>query len=189
MRVLIVDERPERLEALARALEAEGHDVVTAPRERTDLHACIREVAPDVVVIDVQVPDRDVLEDTRRIAREQPKPIVMFVDESDDESTRAAIEAGVAAYVVNGASPARVRSILAVAVARFREHQHLRSELARARSSLAERKLVDRAKGLLMERRGWSEDEAYRALRQMAMNRNMRLVEVARSVLEMVHLL
>jgi response regulator NasT len=113
----------------------------------------------------------------------------MFVDESDDESTRAAIEAGVAAYVVKGAGPERVKPLLQVAIARFREFQHLRAELARARSSLADRKIIDRAKGILMERRHWSEEQAYRQLREMAMSRNMRLVEVARGVIDLADVL
>jgi len=185
LRVLVVDRTEDRSHALREALEAEGYVVLAPESERFDLLACVRDLAPDVVIIDMDSPDRDMLEDSRRVFQEQPKPIVMFVDESDNASIRAAVEAGVASYVVKGASPERVRPVLEVAVARFREFQSLRDELAEARSSLADRKVVERAKGILMQRRGCTEDDAYRALRQMAMSRNQRLVEVARNVIEL----
>ena len=128
-------------------------------------------------------PDRDTLEDMQRITSEQPRPIVMFVDESDSESIRTAVRAGVAAYVVKGSSADRIRPVLEVAVARFEEFQALKSELARAQSTLADRKIIERAKGILMEKRGFSEEEAFRMLRKMAMNQGVRLAEVARHVL------
>jgi response regulator NasT len=185
LRVLIVDRTEDRSHALREALEREGYVVLAPEGDRFDLLACVRDLAPDVVIIDMDSPDRDMLEDSRRVFQEQPKPIVMFVDESDSASIRAAVEAGVASYVVKGASPERVRPVLEVAIARFREFQALRTELAEAKSSLAERKLVERAKGILMQRRGCSEDDAYRALREMAMSRNQRLIEVARNVIDL----
>lgn len=189
LRVLIVDRTLDRSHALREALEREGYVVVSPPAGRFDLLRCVRELAPDVVIIDMDSPERDMLEDSRRVFEEQPRPIVMFVDESDSESIRAAVQAGVASYVVKGASPERVRPVLEVAIARFREFQALKTELAEARSSLADRKLIERAKGILMERRGCSEDDAYRALRHMAMSRNQRLIEVARNVIELAKLI
>jgi two-component system, response regulator / RNA-binding antiterminator len=185
LRVLIVDRTVDRSHALREALEAEGYVALTPPDRSSDLLRCVRELEPDVVIIDMDSPDRDMLEDSRRIFQEQPKPIVMFVDESDSDSIRQAVQAGVASYVVKGASPERVRPVLEVAIARFRAFQELKTELAQARNSLADRKLIERAKGILMERRGCSEDDAYRGLRQMAMSRNQRLVEVARNVIEL----
>jgi response regulator NasT len=189
LRVLIVDRTVDRSHALREALEREGYVVLMPPAGRFDLLRAVRELAPDVIIVDMDSPDRDILEDSRRVFLEQPKPIVMFVDESDSASIRAAVDAGVASYVVKGASPERVRPVVEVALARFRAFQELKSELAEARNSLAERKLVERAKGILMERRGCSEDDAYRMLRQMAMSRNQRLVDVARNVIEMATLL
>jgi response regulator NasT len=189
LRVLIVDRTIDRSHALREALEREGYVALVPPAGRFDLLRCVRELEPDVVIIDMDSPDRDILEDSRRIFQEQPKPIVMFVDESDSDSIRQAVEAGVASYVVKGASAERVRPVLEVAIARFRAFQDLKTELAQARNSLADRKLIERAKGILMERRGCSEDDAYRTLRQMAMSRNQRLVEVARNVIDLAALI
>jgi response regulator NasT len=141
------------------------------------------------VIVDMQSPDRDVLEDMQRLNRDQPRPIVMFVDESDNESIHAAVEAGVSAYVVNGLQAGRVRPIIEVAIARFQAFQALRGELEAARTSLAERKLIERAKGILMSRRNVDEEQAYRLLRKTAMDRKTKLVEVARQVIEMAELL
>ena len=189
LRVLIVDRTADRSHALREALEREGYVVLMPPEGRFDLLRAVRELEPDVIIVDMDSPERDILEDSRRVFQEQPRPIVMFVDQSDSASIRAAVDAGVASYVVKGASPERVRPVVEVALARFRAFQELKSELAEARNSLAERKLVERAKGILMERRGCSEDDAYRMLRQMAMSRNQRLADVARNVIEMATLL
>ena len=189
LRVLIVDRTVDRSHALREALEREGYVALTPPSGSFDLLRCVRELEPDVIIVDMDSPDRDILEDSRRVFLEQPRPIVMFVDESDSASIRAAVEAGVASYVVKGASPERVRPVVEVALARFRAFQSLRIELDEARNSLAERKLVERAKGILMQRRGCCEDDAYRMLRQMAMSRGQRLADVARNVIEMATLL
>jgi response regulator NasT len=171
------------------ALEASGCEVVAVVPRGLDLFQHLREIDADAIVIDMESPDRDMLEDTRRISSENPRPIVMFVDDGDPDAIRAAIRAGVAAYVVKGANPDRVKSVLDVAIARFQELQSLRAELGKARTSLEERKVIDRAKALLIEKRGMSEDGAYKALRRLAMERNVRLVEVARSVLTMADLM
>jgi response regulator NasT len=183
LRVLLVDGRADRARDLAHTLEAAGCRVVAQLVGGIDLHATLRAVQPDVVIVDMDSPDRDMLEDMQRISSEQPRPIVMFVDESDSESIRSAVRAGVAAYVVKGASPERIRPVLEVACARFEQFQALKSDLARAQSDLAERKIVERAKGILMEKRGWSEEAAFQALRRMAMRQNVRLVEAARHVI------
>jgi response regulator NasT len=183
LRVLLVDERADRARDLASTLEAAGCQVVAQLVGAVDLHETLRAVQPDVVIVDMDSPDRDTLEDMQRITSEQPRPIVMFVDETDSESIRTAVRAGVAAYVVKGASAERIRPVLEVACARFEEFQALRSELARAQSTLADRKLIERAKGILMEKRGLSEEIAFQMLRKMAMNQGVRLAEVARHVL------
>ena len=183
LRVLLVDERADRARDLASTLEAAGCQVVAQLVGAVDLHATLRAVQPDVVIVDMDSPDRDTLEDMQRITSEQPRPIVMFLDETDSESIRTAVRAGVAAYVVKGASAERIRPVLEVACARFEYLQSLESELARAQSDLAERKVIEKAKGILMQKRGWSEDVAFSMLRKMAMNQGVRLVEVARHVL------
>jgi response regulator NasT len=181
--VLLVDERADRARDLASTLEEAGCQVVAQLVGAVDLHATLRAVQPDVVIVDMDSPDRDTLEDMKRITSEQPRPIVMFVDETDSESIRTAVRAGVAAYVVKGASPERIRPVLEVACARFEHLQALEGELARAQSTLADRKLIERAKGILMEKRGLSEELAFQMLRNMAMKRGMRLADVARHVL------
>lgn len=189
LRIALVDEKAERSSDLERALGEAGFEVVARLGGPEDLRARIAELAPDVVIIDMQSPDRDVLEDMQRLHREHPRPIVMFVDESDSESIRAAVEAGVSAYVVNGLKARSVRPIIEVAIARFRAFQALRDELAAARTSLAERKLIERAKGILMSRRGVSEEEAYQLLRKSAMDRKMKLADVAKNLIEMAEFL
>jgi response regulator NasT len=189
LRIALVDERPERADALERALVAEGYEVLARLSSGDDLRARLSELAPDVIIVDMQSPDRDVLEDMHHLHRERPRPVVMFVDESDSESIRAAVRAGVSAYVVNGLRSRNVRPIVEVAIARFEEFQALRAELDAARVGLEERKLVERAKGLLMQRRGVGEEEAYRMLRKAAMDRQLKLAEVARHLIEMAELL
>jgi response regulator NasT len=188
-RIALVDENPERSGDLERALAAEGYEVVARLGGRDDLRARIAELAPDVIIVDMQSPDRDVLEDMQRIHRDQPRPIVMFVDESDGPSIRAAVRAGVSAYVVDGLRSRSVRPIVDVAIARFEEFQALRQELEEARESLEERRLVERAKGILMQRRGLAEDDAYRLLRKAAMDRQIKLGELARQVIAAAELL
>ncbi|MEM7410486.1 MAG: ANTAR domain-containing protein [Myxococcota bacterium] len=189
LRVLLVDDRPDRARDLARDLEQAGCLVVAQLTGPVDLHATLRGVQPDVVVIDMDSPSRDTLEDMHRIHREQPRPIVMFVDDGDTESMRTAVRAGVAAYVVKGATPERIRPLLELACARFETFQSLRDELERAQSSLAERKLIEKAKGVLMETRGQSEQEAFSSMRKLAMDQGKRIVDVARAVLSAAELL
>ena len=189
LRIALVDESPDRAGALERALVAEGYEVLARLSSGDDLRARISELAPDVIIVDMQSPDRDVLEDMQHLHRERPRPVVMFVDESDSESIRAAVRAGVSAYVVNGLRSRNVRPIVEVAIARFEEFQALREELDAARVGLEQRKLVERAKGLLMQRRGVGEEEAYRMLRKAAMDRQLKIADVARHLIEMADLL
>jgi response regulator NasT len=182
IRVVIVDENEERSQLIEAGLVADGCEVVARLIGFADLQERINEIEPDVVIVDMESPDRDTLEDMSRITRHQPRPTVMFVDRSDSESIRAAVQAGVSAYVVDGLSPERVRPILEVAIARFNESQTLRRELETARSTLEDRKVIERAKGILMKTRGLTEDDAFRLLRKMAMDRKMRLAAVAREV-------
>ncbi|MDJ0790153.1 MAG: ANTAR domain-containing protein [Myxococcota bacterium] len=189
LRVLLVDQREERSSELAQGLESAGCLVVAHSTPSLDLSRTVASCKPDVVIIDVDSPDRDTLEGMRRLDETQPHPIVLFADESDEDSIRRAMRAGVAAYVVKGAQADRVRPVLEVAMARFREHRALVDELAQVKSTLKERKLVDRAKGILMEKRQLSEPDAYALLRKMAMDKSLRLADVARRVIDMAELL
>lgn len=189
LRVLVVDGEQRRAADMVAVLTAAGYEVSAVVETQSDLYAKVREIRPDVIIIDMDSPDRDMLEHLRGISRDDPRPIVMFCDDDADETIRAAVKAGVSAYVVDGLHPRRVKPILQAAVARFSEFQTLRLELAKAQSTLAERKLLERAKGIIMKQRGVSEEEAYHALRKLAMNRNQRIAEVAENVIAAAELL
>ncbi len=189
LRVLLIDEREERSSELTRGLEEAGCLVVAQSTPSPTLARIVAESQPDVVIIDVASPDRDTLEGMRELDETQPRPVVLFSSEDDRGTIRKAIRAGVAAYVVRGAQPERVRAVIDVAIARFEAHRELVEELAQVKSTLEDRKLLDRAKGILMEKRGVAEAEAYSMLRKMAMDKSMRLADVARRVLEMADLL
>jgi len=189
LRIVLVDDQVARRGDLERALVEAGYEVAARLSSGGDLRARVAELSPDLLIVDLQSPDRDVLEDMQRMHQEQPRPMVMFVDESDSQSIQTAVRAGVSAYVVGGLPARRIRPIVEVAIARFEQFQSLRTELAETRERLDQRKLIDRAKGILMSKRGVSEDEAYRLLRKTAMDRKARLVEVARNVIELAELL
>ena len=186
---MLVDSDPARADILAQALGDAGHKVIAQIRDDGNLAAEVARHQPDVIVIDMEAPSRDTLEQMREIGRDQPKPIILFSDQRDPDYIRQAVQAGVSAYVVDGLSRERVMPIVEVAVARFREFQALKQELDDAKTQLADRKIIDRAKGLLMDRKGMSEDEAYRFLRKTAMSRNARLGEVARMLVSLEDLL
>jgi response regulator NasT len=189
LRVLLVDQEPDRASTLERVLRDEGYVLLGKVAPDHELLSLVRRLGPDVIIVDMALPDRDTLEYMATLTRDQPKPIVMFVDQSDETMIGRAVKAGVSAYVVDGVDPLRVKPIVDVAIAQFRAFQALRDELAQTKSTLAGRKLIDRAKGLLMAERGLSEDDAYRALRKLAMDRGMRLTEVAENVLAVAKLL
>ncbi len=189
MRVLVVDESDERAAILRDALTSAGHEVAASLSSPLELLRAADELRPDVIVIDTESPSRDVLEHLVIVSQSSPRPIVMFATDGGGEAIRQAVRAGVSAYVVDGLDAARVNTIVEVACARFDEFQRLRAELAEANLKLSERKLVERAKGLLMQSRGLSEDEAYHALRKLAMTRKLRLGDIAQQVLDAADLL
>jgi response regulator NasT len=189
MRVLVVDESPERAELLREGLERAGHEVTATLSSPLALLKTIDELAPDVIVIDTDSPSRDVLEHLVFVSRHTPRPVVMFSQDDAPETIRAATRAGVSAYVVDGLDRGRIKPIIDAAVARFEDFQALRAQLAEAELKLSERKIVERAKGMLMKSRGLDEDAAYAALRKMAMDRKLKLVDVAQRVLDAADLL
>jgi response regulator NasT len=189
LRVLLVDDNQERRVMLERALMLAGYQVFAPTGAGKDLIGMVQSTQADVIVIDVDSPDRDTLEHMCSIARDLARPMVMFTHDEDAERMRTAIRAGVSAYVVGGLAGDRVKHIVDVAVLRFEQHQTLRRELDQAKNSLAERKLIERAKGILMRQRDCGEEQAFQALRKMAMDRNRRLGEVAQSVIDAAELL
>jgi len=189
MRVLVVDESEERAAVLRESLLMAGHEVIASLTSPLELLRAVEDLRPDVIVIDTESPTRDVLEHLVIVSQSSPRPIVMFATDRGGEKIRAAVRAGVSAYVVDGLDGTRVNTIVEVACARFEEFQRLKTELAAANLKLTERKLVERAKGLLMHSRGMSEDDAYHALRKLAMAKKLRLGDVAQQVLDAAGLL
>lgn len=189
LRVLLVEQDPERATMVRAALGEAGYTVVAQVTNASELLAGVRAAQPDVIIIDRDSPDRDTLEHVCVITRDEPRPIVMFTQDKDQGRMRAALKAGVSAYVVDGLAAERVQPIVNVALARFEQWQALRQELDQAQTGLAERKTIERAKGILMTQRRCSEEEAYRLLRKTAMDRNARLSEVAENVVAMAKLL
>lgn len=157
--------------------------------DQADLGRRIAESRADVVLVDLTSPSRDALEQVAAASGSMERPVAMFVDRSDAETTRAAIEAGVSAYVVDGLRRERIRPIVEMAISRFHAFARLRAELAATKEALAERKTIDRAKGLLMKARGLSEDEAYALMRKTAMEKGRKLGDIARALLDAAELL
>lgn len=189
MRVIVVDDDRDRALSVRDALEANGCAVVALCRTGDDLPARVAELRADVIIVDIDSPDRDTLEDMRRVSLEQRRPVVMFAQDGKPETIRAAVEAGVAAYVVDGLKPDRVRPVVDVAIARFAQFHELRAELDKARTTLAERKRIEKAKGILMKRRGIDEEAAFALMRRMAMDQKARLGDIAARIIEAAELL
>ena len=183
MRVLIIDPDEARAALVAEGLADVKPLTVRRAAAFDEAEAELASFAPDVIVIACDSPDRDTLESLRDSTDANPRPVVMFVDRSAPGLAEAAVESGVAAYVVDGLQPGRVRSILEVAMSRFQLMQKLRSDLDKAKADLASRKTVERAKGLLMKERGMDEDAAYRLLRKLAMDSGRPLGAVAADLL------
>ncbi len=183
LHILVIDENRIRAAIIEAGLREAGHDRVTVLSETTALMRRIVEINPDVIVIDLENPNRDVLEHMFQVSRAAGRPVAMFVDRSDQTAIEAAIEAGVSAYVVDGLKKERVKTILDTAISRFAAFDRLRRELLEAKSELADRKTIDKAKQLLMRTRGLSEADAYALLRRTAMNQSRRIADIAESLI------
>lgn len=188
-KVLLIDSNTNRSHSLAETLQTLGYHPIIRLEDSQLLLTTVKQQHPDIILIDMQSPDRDTLESLNSVHREIPKPVVFFAEQSDLATTHAAISAGVSAYIVNDLPSKRLQSVLEVAIARFQEHQKLREELTDYKNRLQDRKDVDKAKGMLMEYRQLSEEEAYQLLRKMAMDRNMRMGEAARNFIAAMALL
>lgn len=189
MRIVIVDDSGLRATVLEDGLREAGYDDIHLVPPRGAFVARIERMAPDVVLIDLGNPSRDTLEEMLTVSRALAKPIAMFVDQSDDSMIEAAIDAGISAYVVDGLRKERVKPIINLAVRRFQAFARMQTELAEARTELADRKIIDRAKAILISTRGLTEPDAYAALRKAAMNQNKKIVDVASAIITAADLL
>jgi response regulator NasT len=179
----------QRSRSLRIGLLASGYNIVAVLPVDAFLPERIAQIQPDMIIVDAQSDARDTLEHVVMSTREARRPIVLFTEDADTSHVGAAIAAGVTAYVVAGLAPERIKPVLDVALARFRHEQGLRRELADARTQLSDRKLIERAKGVLMSRQGLSEEEAYARLRKTAMDRGLRLADVAQRLLDVADVL
>lgn len=186
LRIILVDDTPARASLLEEALAACGHRVLATLPSASGLLKQVECQRPDAVIVDLESPDRDVLEAMSLLNHHQPLPVLMFAASDDPEQIQRAVKAGVSAYIVDGLASHRVRSLIDVAIARFHEYQALRQELADARQALAGKDTVERAKQLLMRHRQLNEDDAHRALQKLAMERGRKLVAVAREVVDIL---
>jgi two-component system, response regulator / RNA-binding antiterminator len=189
LQIAVVEENPLRAEILITGLREAGHRNVLYIGQTQRLLQAIYDSDPDVVIIGLENPSRDTLEQLFQMSRVVKRPIAMFVDKSDRAAITAAIDAGVSAYVVGGLQKERVQSILDVCISRFNAMARMQDELERAKTALEERKVIDRAKGILMRAKGLDEEEAYRVLRKTAMNENKKIAEIAQSVVMAAELL
>ena len=189
LKILVIDEHPIRRAILDAGLREAGFANVVLLGETTGLLDHIYRIDPDVILIDLENPSRDVLEQMFQVSRVVRRPIAMFVDQSDRETTKSAVEAGVSAYIVDGLRKERVKDILELCISRFNAVARLQDELDRAKTALEARKAIDRAKGILMQSKGLTEDQAYTLLRKTAMNEKRKIADVAQAVITASELL
>ena len=189
IKILIIDEDLVRASILQEGLREAGYGRVLLVSDMTNLLRKIVDVDPDVIFIDLENPNRDVLEQMFQVSRSVRRPVAMFVDKSNSAMIEAAVDAGVSAYIVDGLKKERVRPILDMTISRFNAFNRLQDELENTKRELRDRKVVDRAKGILMKRRGLSEEEAYALLRKTAMRNETRVADIARSVVTAAALL
>lgn len=189
LRVLLIDDGAHRTWLIREELTRQGHEVVGVIESATLIHDCVQRLRPDVVIINTESPTRDTLENLATLSAHNPRPVVVFTEDGSAAPMQRALRAGASAYVIAGLQPERLEPVLQVAIARFEQDAALRAQLDKAEQQLAGRKVVERAKGVLMAEGGLDEDEAYRRLRKLAMDRGKRLTDVAQSVIDAQDLL
>ena len=180
--IAVIDTHPARASIIEEGLRKEGYHDVHVLTELRGLAAHLSQITPDVIIMDLGHPNRDMLESIFQVTRVVKRPVAMFVDSSDQASIEAAVDAGVSAYIVDGLRQERVKPILDLAVSRFNAFSRMARELEEVRNELAERKVIERAKAILMKTRSIGEDEAYRLMRSTAMNQNRKIVDIAESI-------
>lgn len=188
LRVLVIDESRTRAGEICAGLALAGCQVAAILPDSANLAHEVEKLQPDLILIETESPSRDTLEHLAAVGERMPRPVILFTQDDAGQTIREAMRAGVSAYVVDGLDPKRIKPLIEVARVRFEEHQALRRELAESNRKLSDRKLLDRAKGVLMKARGLDEDGAYHALRKLAMERGKPMADVARDVLDMAKL-
>lgn len=188
LKVMLVDEDNARSALLAEALKSHGYDVIERVQPGPSLLAKVASVMPDMIVIDTESPSRDMLESMSILNEHNPLPVIMFADEDHETVVQEAIRSGVSGYIVRNTDPERVKSIMSVAIARFREYQALRDELKQTKSQLESNKLIQKAKHLLITQKKVSEDEAHKAMLKMSMDQNKPMAEVAESIISVLEM-
>jgi len=189
VKIVLIDESPVRAAILEEGLRAAGHEAIMLISDHVNLLERIYAIDPDVILIDLENPSRDVLEQMFQVSRAVRRPVGMFVDQTDAASIELAIDAGVSAYVVDGLKKERIKPILDTTISRFNAFAKLRAELEQAKGQLEERKIIDRAKGILMRSKNIDEEQAYVLLRKVAMNEKKKISEIAQSVVTAAELL
>lgn len=189
LRILIVEPDPDRARDIVDALASAGWSDVHAVDQMSALERTVQNFAPDIVLIDLSNPDRDTLEHISHATESTKRAVALFVDQTDDALTKAALNAGVSAYVVDGLKMERIKSVLETAIARFGIMRQMQSELDAAKQALEDRKTIDRAKGILMRQRQMTEDEAYTLLRKTAMGQGRKVIDVAHALVMAADLL
>lgn len=182
--VLIIDARSERTRQLALALETAGFRVLGVVAEGDDVHGAVRTLKPEAILIDSDSPSRDTLEGLATLGKRFPRPILMLSESADTELVREAARLGISTYAVDGVSPALMRSLVEVTMAHFQHQRALGAELEEAQQALQDRRVIDKAKYRLIEEMGMSEEQAYHRLRRMAMERGVKIAELARALVE-----
>lgn len=189
LHVLVIDDDSERARQVEEGLSGDAVVHMASHIHGRALLDLIADLRPDVIIIDCNSPDRDTLESLRQVAQANPKPIVMFVEDDANDRMQEAIEAGVSAYVVDGLTPKRVKPLIDTAIARFKVIDRLRQELRKTKDDLAARKVIEKAKGLLMEKQGMSEDAAFKAMRDMSQQQGKPLKSIAENVIAILDLI
>jgi response regulator NasT len=184
LRVLLIDDGAHRVGLIRDELSRQGHLVVGVVDSGLLIHDCVLRLRPDVVIVDSESPSRDTLENLATVSASCPRPVVVFSEDPAHEPMRQALQAGVSAYVIAGLQPQRLVPVLQVAIARFEQDHALREQLGEAQAQLGERKVIERAKGILMDEVGLTEEQAFKQLRKLAMDRGQRLAQVAERIVE-----
>ena len=184
LRVLLIDDGAHRVALIRDELTRQGHEVVGVINSALVIHECVTRLAPDVVIVDSESPSRDTLEHIATLSGSNPRPVVVFAEDDSDEPLQRAMQAGVSAYVVAGLQPHRPFSVLKVAIARFEQDKSLREQLLQAEAQLSSRRVIERAKAILMQQGGLGEDAAHRHLRKLAMDRGEKLPQLAERIIE-----
>jgi len=184
LRVLLIDDGAHRVSVIRDELTRLGHFVVGVVDQALLIHDCVQRLKPDVVIVDSESPTRDTLEHLATVSSTSPRPVVVFAEDDSDGPMQQALRAGVSAYVIAGLQPQRLMPVLRVAIARFEQDRLLREQLGEAQTQLSERKLIERAKGILMDDVGLTEEQAFRHIRKLAMDRGQRLAQVAERIVE-----